>query len=116
MSQTPLDHAEFKDHAQPDSRTSTQDPGPARGVESSIAKSRRAGSGFALSPVGDAGRAGLQGAEVGDELANLLVGERTAEVEAPGWHAGAGDAAGDQQPGLLVGGGRKELLGVQGGA
>src|SRR5512132_3103153 len=57
--------------------------------------SRHACSGFALSPVGDVGRAGLQGAEVGDELADLLVSERAAEVQAPGRHAGAGDAAGD---------------------
>src|SRR5512132_4254088 len=77
--------------------------------------SRHACSGFALSPVGDVGRAGLQGAEVGDELADLLVGEWAAEVQAPGGHAGAGDAAGNQQAGLLVGGGGEELLGVEGG-
>jgi hypothetical protein len=48
---------------------------------------REVGSGLALPPVWDAGRIGLEGAQVGDELADLLVGQLPAEVQAPGRHA-----------------------------
>src|SRR6266540_1068738 len=58
------------------------------------------GSGLALPPVWDAGRVGLKGAQVGDELSDLLVGER---------------AAGDEEAHLLIRGGGEELLGVQRG-
>src|SRR5512132_4180119 len=71
--------------------------------------------GFALSPVWDVGGVGLERAEVGDELADLLVGERTAEVQAPRRHAGARDAAGDEQAHLLIRGRGEELPGVEGG-
>src|SRR6266511_1142457 len=72
-------------------------------------------SGLALPPVRDAGRVALRGARVGDQLADLLVGQRPTEVQAPGRHAGARDAAGDEQAHLIVGGGGEELLGVQRG-
>ena len=59
---------------------------------------------------GTLGARGLVGAQVGDELLDLLVGQGAAIVETPRRHVGARHAARDEGVDLLVGGAREELL------